>query len=605
MRAHVALGSIAMSCLLPACGAPPAPPPAPPSAEIAVPPPPAPPAPPALLMVPRAEASPRSTPAPKAPTLAKLRSEGKRHAIERTAEGFVVVSQERGVIGFLKSPVAGAEIRWAGFVDDDAVLIATPDAIHRAETVDDAIAGKVAALGALDPTATRIASGGQTVVAVNPAEGGVFLVSRDSGKHFAAEKRPGLARINDLAVRADGFVVVAIETGPIPQARDDKGVRCETWFGRGARAFQKGPPADALYSPAFHHSGDTISMLSPKPKKIDPAKKESDPWQRTWLGLDAKGKWIETDYAKSWLWFTWTDAYIEVGVPEDRPGYPKPAAKDDLGGLGMIGGALAGDCRGAACLAHRSFASGPARVRVFHDGVCAKEHVIQRTETINFVDGARKSEKHTYPACDENAPAQRASTLLLHGDAPRVARLPLTCAKGRVFGTERDAFVQCAPTHAQRASIQRVSADGSLVEIAAAPRPGEVSLRGVESASDGTTVVVADKAAWVCRPEPAGCTPVERPGVLAARPLPGGRALLAVRGAGDDELWLDLFGEPGAAPVRVPVSANVLEIEVTAEGYVRLWTSAKRKWFTADPQARARDGIVSALARTDGQLVPE
>ncbi len=57
-------------------------------------------------------------------------------------------------------------------------------------------------------------------------------------------------------------------------------------------------------------------------------------------------------------------------------------------------------------------------------------------------------------------------------------------------------------------------------------------LLGAESASDGTTVVMAEKAAWLCRPEPAACVPVERKDLLAARPLPGGRALLAIRGAG-------------------------------------------------------------------------
>src|SRR5689334_9252299 len=77
---------------------------------------------PALWQVPRAEASPRGVAAPKVPWVSPPRSEGKRHALQRTADGILVLSEERGVLGFLKSPVPGAELQWAGFVDDDAVL---------------------------------------------------------------------------------------------------------------------------------------------------------------------------------------------------------------------------------------------------------------------------------------------------------------------------------------------------------------------------------------------------------------------------------------------------------------------------------------------------
>src|SRR6185503_9694595 len=136
------LSLIGLSSVLCSCGGG-APPPPPPLPFIPIAPPPPPPAAPALLVVPRAEASPQRVPEPRAPKVAELRSEGKRHALERTADGIVVLSEERGVLGLLKSPARGAEVRWAGFVDDDAILIATHDALHRAATPDDAIAGKL------------------------------------------------------------------------------------------------------------------------------------------------------------------------------------------------------------------------------------------------------------------------------------------------------------------------------------------------------------------------------------------------------------------------------------------------------------------------------
>ncbi len=55
----------------------------------------------------------------------------------------------------------------------------------------------------------------------------------------------------------------------------------------------------------------------------------------------------------------------------------------------------------------------------------------------------------------------------------------------------------------------------------------------------------------------------------------------------------------------VQVSRHVLEVEVTAEGYVRLWTSATGKWFGTDPAGRKKAVIEASLVRADGQLLPE
>ncbi|APR82623.1 Hypothetical protein A7982_07972 [Minicystis rosea] len=274
------------------------------------------------------------------------------------------------------------------------------------------------------------------------------------------------------------------------------------------------------------------------------------------------------------------------------------------GGGGLVGGWGFRDCHHATCLTHRVFVGERPRAQAFHDGECAVEHVQERTQTIIPLDpiAAQGPDRITGRTCDERRPPRRGSTLLLHGNEPRIARLPIFCAQGRIIGTAHAAFAQCSASYGGRASIQRVSPDGALTELAAMADP---RLLGAESASDGTTVVMAENAAWLCSPEPAACVPVERKDLLAARPLPGGRALLALRGAGDDELRLELFGETGASPVLVQASRHVLELEVTAEGHVRLWTSATGKWFGTDAAGRKKAGIEASLVRADGQLVPE
>jgi hypothetical protein len=601
-RLPAVLGPVALATLS-ACVADLSLPPPPLAAPPVVAAPPAPPATPALVVVPRAEASPRRAPEAKEPTVAPLRSEGKRHALARTTDGVVVLSEERGVVGFLSDP----DLRWAGFIEDDAVLALTPRGLLRAATPEDAVAGRFTPvhppdptgtkLAPLDPAATVLRSAGKVVVAAAPMAGAVFSVSRDGGRHFASWKRPAPGPLADLAVRSDGMVVAAIEREPITR-EGTKGMRTEIWTARAGGAWQKGPLADALYGPALSHHGDSITIDAPRPGEAS----GSDH-----LGLDAAGKWIATDYAEAWLYATWTDGRIDVSVPEHRPGFPKPPRKDGSGGLGMLGGMMGSNRRGVACLAARPFASPAPRVRAFHDGVCAPQHVQQRTETHHVFKGHERTgheEQFTFPVCDPRAPAQRAATLLLRdGEASRLARLPLTCAEGSIVGTDRAAFVRCTDLHAGRSSLQVVSPAGALAEIAT-PVPADLSFRGAESASDGTTVLVASKAVWVCQPASRACAVVTGDDLLAARPLPGGRALLARRGTDDHELVLELFGEAGAAPLRLTVPGNLLELEVTAEGYVRLWTSATKTWLTEDAFARgAAAGFEAVLVRADGALV--
>ena len=111
----------------------------------------------------------------------------------------------------------------------------------------------------------------------------------------------------------------------------------------------------------------------------------------------------------------------------------------------------------------------------------------------------RADETFTETLCDVAAPALRAPTLLLGaGQNAPLVRLPLTCAAGEILGTVAAAFVHCAAAHRGREALLAVSATGALKEVVW-PLPAQVTFRGAESASDGTTLLFAEKAAWLCR----------------------------------------------------------------------------------------------------------
>ena len=594
---HARLASLALTAVVASCASAAPLLLEPPSGQIAqvLPPP------PGLLVVPRAEASPRLGRKPQAPEVEALRSEGKRHAIERTADGLLLLSEERGVLGFVESPVPGAAIRWVGFVDDDALLIAVRDSLYRAATPDDALAGKLEPPEKIDPAATRIASAGKLVVAAVPGADGAFYASRDGGRHFISAPRPARGAIAEIAVRGDGVIVAAIEAGPT-ERDGHKGIRAEVWTARGTGRWLKGPVTDNVHGPMLWVHGDAISVFSQV--------KSGDLKQ---LGLDAGGRWIAAGSPDRWLSFTWTDARIVADPPVKRPGFATPPTKDD--GLDLVGGLMGGlgtRCEGVDCLSDRKIVSGPPAVRAFHDGECAPEHVRSRTQKLTVLSssgGKQRDETYLEHSCDPAMPVRRPATLLLPGSGvPHVARLPSTCADGEIVATARLAFVHCSAKHRGRPAVQVISASGALADVLA-PVPADLRLLGAESASDGTTLLFGATAPWLCHGgDLPACVPVPPQRFLAARPLPGGRALVARRGSGAHGLALELFGEPGAATLEVVTSGQVLDLEVTAEGHVRLWSSAtdRSMWSAATYAARKEAPRVEAsLVRADGVLVPD
>lgn len=616
MQRRTLLGSFALA--IAACTPPkppPLPPPPPEPAKQAPPPPPVAP----YIVVRDAEPSARRPADAPRPNVAELDAEGKKHALTRIAEGVLVMSEERGVLGFISAP---ASIRWAGFVDNDAMLVFAGSDLYRASSPDDAVVGKLERIDVAPASltgVTMLASGGKVAVIASPLADGAFYVSRDSGHHWKANPRPDKRALADLAVRSDGMIVAAIETETFKE-NDRKGVRTDVYTSRAGGAWTKGPIAEAVFvTHTITQTGDAILVSSPK--------KPGDPSSRVGLGLDAKGKWIEADYPGSWLSFSWTNLELAPSTPVARPGFPKPRGKDDgLGVLGGIMGALGGGdkCEGADCLGYRWPASAPPYARAFHDGVCTPDSIRTRNEKIFVPDQNQKGmheDSYVVKECDPQKPIKRASSLLvLNAASPRVAHVPTTCGHGHIAGTDRATFVHCSSEYAGKAALYFLAKTGELSP--AGDAPGDLEISGAESANDGTTVLYTRQGPWICAlaPKPS-CAPMATRNFLAARPLPGGRALIARRGISTDEVLVELandargFGTESASsslpsgPIALGLDKeNLLEIEITNGGYIRLWLSPTLTWFgAAESLARKRGDapIHAVLARADGRLVPD
>jgi hypothetical protein len=359
--------------------------------------------------------------------------------------------------------------------------------------------------------------------------------------------------------------------------------------------------------------GDTISARVPR---------HADDFEET--ALDARGRWIEADREDdAWLARTWTSARFKPNAPTPRPGFAKPARHGEegflVGGIGTLAHGADGSCQGVGCLRARPLAPGVAMAAAFDDGECAASSVVTRSHRFTNLTGSPA--EYTTRECDANLPVRRASTLLVRGQGvPGVARLPASCAEGRVIATSRAAFVHCSSKYRGRAALLALTGAGTFAEVVANPAENLV-IAGAESASDGTTVIFANLNPWLCRIEPSpSCVALAAEGFLTARPLPGGRALVVRRPTGVGALDLEIVGEPSrgeAAPrkasgfggpstpkivVREALGTTV-DVEVTAAGNIRVWTTTAdyRTWLRAK-EPRKADAF---LVRDDGALVPE
>ncbi|MDC0744772.1 hypothetical protein [Polyangium mundeleinium] len=528
----------------------------------------------------------------------ELRSEGKHHALERVAEGIVLLSDATGVLGFLKAPPGETSIRWAGFVENDAVLVLGARRIHRAATPADAVAGTFEALAELDADVTSLVSAGSHVVGAVPRAGGAVYTSHDGGRTFQRMKRPGKVDIAAMALRTDGALVLAVED-PLPPGMGRVTMEARTFTRLPGSGFRAGPDVDRNL---VWQRGDTIL-----------ARVADAPSRAKLHGLDAKGRWIPIDPPSPWLDFAWPAVTFGPGVERDRPGLPTPPVpgnEPETGWLlthGWSGLRLPDECSKALCLRSRKPVPSAATVLAFSDGQCAKAHSELKHERREhrYRGGGATYARHRR-VCDTSHPLLRGGTVFVrHDGEDRLTRLPASCGSGWVSGNERSVFVYCEGERGSAPAMLHVTETGHI-ESLASKVPAHLELKGAEVAGDGTTVLFVNDGAWLCSPgKPASCAPIERDRLLAARPLPRGRALLAREGANEGELALEVVGERVPARVTVTVPERVFELEVTEAGHVRLWLGVPSGEVAPVEIAGERRDARAFLVRVDGTLDPE
>jgi hypothetical protein len=524
-----------------------------------------------------------------------LQASGLHHALSRIEQGVVLVGETEGVVGFLGTPVPGAGVDWAGFVDNDAVLVATRGELYRAESAAAAVAGTFQRVGALPTGVRSLASAGKWVVAASLFDDRLFFVSKDAGRKFEPAKRPG-GMLADVAVRGDGTMVAAIDTAASPSAPPNLHYGTLHVHRAGATAWTAGPVAQVPNGvPLLAVTGDAI---------VATAQGEGGDFRKTHVvGLDAHGAWVPTDVTGYWL-DAFAFAGFDIHPPPPRPGYPKAVASGAApAAFGMLGGRLGPPrerCEGVMSLRSdvHPFFPGVNRVRAFNDGGCAPSDV----ETAPASGSAP-----AYPRCRSDAPAAHPPTLLIAGPgSARVVRLPPTCPHGRVLSTDYAAFVLCSGTHRGHAAVLELGAQDAFAEVFGDPRAllaSDPSKLLIESATDGTTVLSAPGFALVCGAA-APCVAVSGDDLLRARPLAKRRALVARRGGNDHQLVLEVVGE-ARTPVQVAVNPYLLEIAVDDAGYVVLWTSVKMAYlpFVLPPSGPPRD-VDAFLVGSNGSLYP-
>lgn len=562
------------------------------------------------VQIANAELSPRAV-AHREVQYARLRSEGVSHALERNRFGIVLMSEDAGVLGFLRSPGGepdASEVAWAGFVSEDALVVLHRDTWYRAASLHDAQAGRFVPLShRVEPGPKIFASGGGKRIAYAFPSPPRLFVSDDNGQSFSERKPPETTQILGLQVRRDGVIVIAHDAGKTRNTWGHDDQLAQVYASRGT-GWKKGPRSQSHDAPSvISHVGDVVTVAL---EKIRGQEYEA-------RALTRDGQWASPARTGAYLDFAYPSNRFFPEPAVARPPYPTGGARADEFGagdlLGVLGGNLSDACRGATCLSHRSFVGMSPNLHALNDGVCPASDVVARKETLHVVSTDGKpahDEEITHQECDPAKVPTRTSALVFPTqEGWLLGRLPAFCASGTIVGTPALSLLACDGQHRGQAGLfaLRKGSGMSFEQVANMPPDAERDgrFRGAESATDGTTVIAMRRAVYLCAPAAAdrspSCAPLPPERLLAARPLPRGRALLALRGATDDELELQVTGGEWRLPsVRIP--GNLLEFETTERGFVRLWTHPRQEHWTSVANPKYAREVAAFIVLIDGSL---
>ncbi|HEX7665159.1 MAG TPA: hypothetical protein VF407_11625, partial [Polyangiaceae bacterium] len=272
----------------------------------------------------------------------------------------------------------------------------------------------------------------------------------------------------------------------------------------------------------------------------------------------------------------WPSPTFEPAPPQARP--TMPTGKNDDDNVDLVGGLMGSECRGVACLSHREYLAPTPHAYVLDDSTCDPSSIVDHEEDV--YDAIGTGAKHTVhrKVCDETKPAARTATLVLTGAGlPKTVRLPSWCPSGTITGSDLFPLIHCDTRYSGKGVLVSFDDHGRFAE--AGPLPIEAGWRRrAERSADGTTIVRAEDSYALCDPKTRKCNVLEKDGtLLAARPLDGGRAIVASPGPTPDVVVLALViaGAVTQPLATARVEGNLVDFGVTPEGNVKLVTSAR------------------------------
>ncbi len=536
---------------------------------------------------------------PKSGWLALERDKGawsERAYLGVTAYGVLLLDLEQGMRGLAKIPKGNlSAVMLAG--DGSTVLLANDAGeLYRAASLDAAAKGEFELVSTLSGAELWDARGKFVVAKGQVGDEDKLWISQDQGKTFRAG--PTLPpEVRKIVVRRDGVMAVEVYDFKI-------------WVSDGWRQFAEAK----LKAPEV--TGEAREYLSERGvlRRYGDAIVFSHGCPQKTL-TKSMWNWVDSAPVGAFPITGWGGESVEKELPKVPTKPAKDVSCPGVSGLLGTGGLGRGGVYSLAASEPR-LPSGKRVAIALGDAACSVADSEERSDTYTVMGtkGGEKSheEKVTYRVCKSDAKLKRwGSVGLVTSTGLTLVPVNAGCHLESVSNAVGLGLFACRNPAQQSVSLGVVGAAGLQSEVSL---PGKQvdRVHAHTYAADGTLVVEANldgKSRYFLRsPAQPGAgrwhsLPAE---TIAAKAMIGGRALLALPGAGGDphSLNLALDTPQGLVPLpSVAVPQNALSWAVTGDGRVKLWLHPRLTYMKQKP-APGEAPITPYWVTKSGALMP-